>query len=480
MNNDPNIVERSYKCSPFVNCYSHNDVFCLYDRAKVQLVYGNEEMIKLFYAFRNTEAIEDVLKEFPFPKREAIKILISELIAKEILVPVEVKKDDIINRIVTENKITTPQIDNIFLYLTEKCNYDCRYCYVRNNVGKPTNMAKEVADRFIQLLPVFVEKSRSKKVYIVFYGGEPLLNFDVLKRVINGVGDLEHCGMLGGKSAEFRLVTNGSLVTEDMAQYLAQHKVGTAVSIDGPKEIHDEMRVFRSGRGTFLDTIHGYDILKKYGMSEISLAIWTHNYEHLRDVTQYLVEELDARAIRFNIPEGFIKNMASFNNDFFEVLARNLVEAFDFLVETGISSTNIGIEAFVASKPKFYPCNGCGKRLAISPDGYVSPCESFLSGRRHLLGNILDLQFSIYDNIAFNKWLRRSGYLMEECRQCEALGICGGGCAYNAEVFNGGFFKPDITICNFAKKMLDYLIWKPVPEGGVRMSKNSPYISMLK
>ena len=460
-----------YQCSPLVHSFNTNCYFCLYDRARVEYIYGNESLAEIFNCFQNPASIEEVVQRLPMFGCQAVIDLISELIAKEFILPEYMDGDDIVKGIIRQRKLEAPEIDNIFLYLTERCNYRCKYCYVRANVGEKTHdMSEEVADKFVRLLPALVKGSPSKDIYIIFYGGEPLLEFDMLKYIVEKVESESQVDKLRNKNIQFRLVTNGSLVTEHTANYLFRHNVRTAVSIDGQKAIHDKMRVLKNGEGSYSHTIRGYNILKEYGFGEISLSISVHNVLHLKDVTKYLVEELGAKAIRFNVPEGFLNNTERSNRVSFTTLADNLIEAFDFLVERGIPSTNIGANAFIDKRPNFYPCNGCGKRLALSPDGDVSPCESFLTGRRHILGNILDSNFSIYNNDIFLKWLGRSGYLMDECKSCEALGICGGGCAYNAETFNGGFFKPDITICDFARKMLAYLIGKPIRDGNFKKS----------
>lgn len=148
--------------------------------------------------------------------------------------------------------------NQITLELTEQCNYRCKYCiYQSEEVGFRTfgtrNMSFETAKA---ALDEFMHNSE-KQVYVSFYGGEPLLRFELIKRCISYLD--EH---YSDKNITYVMTTNGSLITEEIAVYFARLKnFYLTISLDGPEPIHDHYRVFPNGNGTFADTMRGLRLL---------------------------------------------------------------------------------------------------------------------------------------------------------------------------------------------------------------------------
>lgn len=144
------------------------------------------------------------------------------------------------------------KLENIILQITQNCNLRCKYCVYsgsyKNRVHSNKRMSIEVAKKGIDFL--INHSGERSEISISFYGGEPLLEFDLIKKCI-----LYTEGRVEGKKVIFNFTTNLTLLNEDILKFLVDHEVLMMVSLDGPKEIHDQYRQFIGGEGTF-DTIY--------------------------------------------------------------------------------------------------------------------------------------------------------------------------------------------------------------------------------
>src|ERR1700730_8916553 len=143
-------------------------------------------------------------------------------------------------------------LQTLVLNLTNQCNLSCQYCYefgedkVATPEGKPKFMDLETAKASVDFL---LEQSAGRKgVHITFFGGETLMNFPLLKNVVayaNAKASEQ------GRSIDFSLTTNATLLTATIIEFLSENRIGVTVSMDGPKEMHDKLRVFANGRGSY-------------------------------------------------------------------------------------------------------------------------------------------------------------------------------------------------------------------------------------
>jgi uncharacterized protein len=143
-------------------------------------------------------------------------------------------------------------LQTIVLNVTNQCNLSCQYCYefgedkIATPDGKPKFMEWETAKTSVDYL--FAEAQGRKSVHITFFGGETLMNFPLLKRVVEYARSR---AQELGKVIDFSLTTNATLLTPTIIDYLAQNAVGVTVSMDGPKEMQDKFRIFSNGRGSY-------------------------------------------------------------------------------------------------------------------------------------------------------------------------------------------------------------------------------------
>ena len=189
--------------------------------------------------------------------------------------------------------VLPPGLETLYLIVTDSCNLRCRYCFINNNMPEdyhPTMMTFSVAKEAIDMY--FANLSRNPPEYahlrktIFFYGGEPFINFELIKQTVDYVNSAysKEVAAMGDKF-RFSIVTNGTLITEEIAKFVGAHSnLDIAISLDGSEDVHDQMRVCVGGGGSFEKAIQGYRLLKTAGEKadvSISSTIGEHNIDKL-------------------------------------------------------------------------------------------------------------------------------------------------------------------------------------------------------
>lgn len=161
-------------------------------------------------------------------------------------------------------------LTQVILEVTTNCNLGCKYCsaagkYAEHKSGKPQNMPVETALKAVKFLLDNSENSETR--YIGFYGGEPLLRFDLVKAVVDFVNKK------GIKNHRFSMTTNGALLNKEIVDFFIQHDFSLLFSLDGPRGVHDRYRVFKNGRGTFDRVIASLQYIRKYNSDYFSKKV---------------------------------------------------------------------------------------------------------------------------------------------------------------------------------------------------------------
>lgn len=348
-----------------------------------------------------------------------------------------------------------PDLSVMYLILTDRCNLGCKYCFVEAGFPadyKCNDMSWDVAKKAIDLFNTQRNKNVPGRIW--FYGGEPLMNTKLL---------FECLDYLGKEYPEIEpiMVTNGTLITQDLADRLAEYSnLQIAVSLDGPGNVHDIMRVDKLGHGSYVKTRQGIRNLKSAGINfGISCTIAEHNVDQVETVARWANEEVGSNSIGINFlvdtPKMFIDEeyMRKANEgliDFFKN-SRNKENVFE-------SRMLRKVTAFITGEPRWHDCAACGSQIVISPLGEIGICHEGLGERRTFVGSI-HKEFDYYNNDQVKEWARRSPATMPECQDCEALGICGGGCPYGAMLRYGSMWDVDKRFCVHSKGALNWLIW---------------------
>jgi uncharacterized protein len=257
------------------------------------------------------------------------------------------------------------------------------------------------------------------------------------------------------------VITNGLLLDKEKLSKLRDLNVSIAISIDGVSEKSNELRVDRNNNPVFNNIIK---ILKECKKNEfnISLSV-TLNEETIKSVDDIiaLTEKFNIKGLGFNImmsDENFI-----LPDEYNEKASQFIIDSFLELRKRGIYEDRMmrKLKSFSESKVYFSDCAATsGGQIVITPNGKVGICQGCLSDKKFFISNVDDKDFNATANDVFIEWANLSPINKDECIECSALGICGGGCPVNAMNSNkfGTIHSIDKRFCVHAKKTLEFLI----------------------
>jgi uncharacterized protein len=353
----------------------------------------------------------------------------------------------------------------VYFILTEKCNFRCRYCFIKNqeppdhNSGNMTpGIAIKGLDFFCRLIAEDPKQFESEKT-IVFYGGEPLLNWTVLKILLGKIEEYIQSGKLPKKTI-LNMVTNGSLVTDEIAKKLKDCNVQVSISIDGDSFATNSSRIYADGKPVYQDIKRGFLVCKENRMNiGASCTLSEASISDFDTTIKVLLDECQVTNLGFNL---MIAGEDKLNDGYNERAAKFIIDAFKVFRERGVYEDRIMRKAtsFVENKVWPFDCGATGgNQIVIAPDGDIGICHGFLAKRKYFPTNVYDDDFDINEDPDYKEWSMRSPLNMPQCQKCPALGICGGGCPFQSEIEKGSIWALDDRFCVHAKMTLEWLIW---------------------
>ena len=377
---------------------------------------------------------------------ETNRQLLAILEAEEFLDPAQEKRklEEVREALKRQN------IGILYLVLTEGCNLACGYCFlhdmVRRELAAKRKMSAEVAYSSIDLFTRVIKKNGMREPEIIFYGGEPLLNWEVMAAAL----DYAARAM---PTCKFTVNTNGISITPEIAQVLRKHNVLVALSIDG--QSHDQHRITPSGHGSLAGTINGLRILQRHDVSiGISCTVTEANIDNLEADLLWLLDNLGAESVDYNILIG----SETFDEEYARRASRALLKCFDVARARDVYIDRVmrRVEPFAEGKLNLTDCGGCGQQIVSAPNGRIGCCHAFMSE-----GEFFRPMEEIDDPEMHELWAhskQRSPFNIPECLGCEALGICGGGCFYTPYKQTGDIMSVDHNHCELAKATLLFLL----------------------
>ena len=451
------------RLSQYTHTYDLGNVVALYHSLRMKPVYLNREAYEDLQAWLVGPFCNDYT-DAP----DTIKNEVTELVKFKILNHSIEDDEKVLNFV--KSKIPSPAINVCYMILSEQCNLACKYCFLGNNDANKRsdfeleNMSIETADKAIDFFVHQIKLSgldfEENKPALIFYGGEPLVNYSTLEYIaesINGMREKEKCI----KNLEMSMVTNGLLLTEERALRLKDLGVTIAISVDGFTEEANSMRVDIAGNSAFSRILKTLDMCKNIGVDiSLSVTLSEETIKNTKDILK-LVDNYGIKSFGFNImmsDENFVVPQA-----YNEAAAKFIIDEFIELRKRGIYEDRVmrKLKAFSKAQVYFSDCAATtGGQVVIAPSGRVGICHGCLSDKKYFVANIDDESFDATKDKDFIEWSQLIPINKEECMDCPALGICGGGCPINAM-----HLKKDNTIhsiderfCIHSKKTLDFLI----------------------
>ena len=368
--------------------------------------------------------------------------------------------EDIYEKSIDAFKNRETVVKALCLHIAHDCNLACKYCFAEEGEyhGRRALMSFEVGKKALDFL---VANSGSRvNLEVDFFGGEPLMNWQVVKDLVAYGRSLEEPNH---KKFRFTLTTNGVLLNDDILEFANKEMANIVLSVDGRKEIHDFMRPHRGGQGSYDEIIPKFQKVaeSRNQMNYYVRGTFTHHnldfaedVKHLADlgfkqisVEPVVAPETEEYALR---EEDIPTILAEYDKLAVELIKRQKegkgVNFFHFMIDL-----------------KGGPCvykrlSGCGsgtEYLAVTPWGDFYPCHQFVGQEEFLMGNV---DTGIVNTKVRDEFKSCNVYSKEKCKNCFAKFYCSGGCAANSYNFHGNINDAYDLGCELQRKRVECAI----------------------
>jgi len=448
--------DKKLKRSRFAQFYVRGDDICLFHSLSRDVVFGNSTLLSMFLSFPDSGSI--FVNHASSPVDEYAVAL---LVQKGLLVECSQRDDELLSKLRSTGKnLHAGRLSHMYFVPSTSCNISCKYCFVEESMGRYREMTEDTARKAISYF--FKHSNGSTRRRITFYGGEPLLNLPAVLAAADKAIELNSMED-SPVSLSLILITNGTLVTDDVAVELVARQFTVSVSIDGPNDVHDSYRQTRKGESTFEAARKGFLTLKDHGIRPgISCTITPGSLERWDDVVNFFNNELTPQGLGFNLlhPQPSSKYPIDYVSN--RVATDAIIQAFERFRESGLYEDRVmrRVKPFVSKKFHFKDCLGVGGQIVVAPDGSIGPCQALLGHDTFFPLNVEhDIETSPYNNSLFEEWTERFPLNIPECLTCPAIAICGGGCPVSAIHDSGSMWAIDRRVCDQVKPIHEWLVW---------------------
>lgn len=353
---------------------------------------------------------------------------------------------------------TIGKISVVYLIVSEDCNLKCKYCFIEGEAKfksfeKMNFMtAKIFADKYQE----YCTKEKITDPNIIFYGGEPLTNFECIKNFVN------YCNQHNYKF-KFSMVTNSLLINIDIVEFLKKNNISVGISIDGPKHINDINRIQKDNSGSYDLILDKINLLNLYDVNfSLSFTVSKDVLLNKKDVINW-IGKIGVKNINFNLLlfTSYDSTWQEYYNDATEFI----IEVYEKYHDFGLFDDRINrkIQALQTSSFKFSDCAALtNNQLTIKPNGSITSCQGNLKTDRNLLGNIINDTFSTIISNMNNSFRPNELTLYNDtCLNCDVIYTCGSGCLITKEaLFNLDSNNVNKAFCVHTKKIFDWMIYK--------------------
>ena len=329
---------------------------------------------------------------------------------------------------------TAGVVKALCLHVAHTCNLNCAYCFASQGKyhGERAVMSFEVGKQALDFL--IANSGTRRNLEVDFFGGEPLMNFQVVKDLVAYARSIEK---EHHKNFRFTLTTNGLLIDEDVIDFANREMSNVVLSLDGRKEIHDRYRVDYAGNGSWERIVPKFQklVAARGGKNYYMRGTFTHaNPDFLKDIQQML--DLGFTELSMEPVVCAPGDPSALTEEDFPVVCEQYEKLAELMLrrdKEGKPFTFYHYMLDLSGGPCIYKrISGCGsgtEYMAVTPWGDLYPCHQFVGDEKFRLGNIWD---GVTNTERRAEFAACNVYAHPECRDCWARLYCSGGCAANA------------------------------------------------
>ena len=408
------------------------------------------------YKSLNKEEIINTLNQYPMEKVEEAYDELVEMEQEGLLF----SSDDYLE--IEKFEKRDPILKAMCLHVVHDCNLKCKYCFASQGDfgGHKAYMSSEVGKKALKYLG---DNSGSRKALEVdFFGGEPLMDFELVKELVEYGNEI---AAEKGKHFRFTITTNGVLLDDDKIDFINKNMHNVVLSLDGRKEINDEMRPTLNDRGSYDIIVPKYQKLiegRKNKYYYVRGTFTKKNLDFSKDVNLFkdlgfnlasIEPVVDADYNEYAITEEDLPVILQEYEDLAIEYAKNQIKGDPFKFFHFMVDLTQG------------PCvikrmSGCGagcEYVAVTPEGDIYPCHQFVGNEDFKMANILDDKVEFPEELQ-QDFLNSHVFSKEDCKNCWNKFYCSGGCHANAYNFNHDLMKPYEVGCEMQKKRTECAI----------------------
>ena len=425
------------------------------------------DIIEMYKQASKEEIVTEIMKKYgnlPDVTEEEILLCMEDIAALE--ESGKLFSKDQFEGLAYDYKNNSKVVKALCLHVAHTCNLNCSYCFASQGKyqGERALMSFEVGKQAFDFL--IANSGTRKNLEVDFFGGEPLMNWDVVKKLVAYARSIEK---QHNKNFRFTFTTNGMLIDDEVIDFLNKEMTNVVLSLDGRKEVNDHFRKNYAGVGSYDTIVPKFQRLveKRGGKDYYVRGTFTHNNV---DFTNDLFHMADLGFTELSMepvvcppddPYALTKEDLPKLFEQYEILAKEMLRR----KKEGRGFTFYHYMLDLKNGPCIYKrITGCGsgtEYMAVTPWGELFPCHQFVGDPKYSLGNIWD---GVTNTAVQDEFRSCNAYARPECKDCWAKLYCSGGCAANAYHATGSIGGIYEYGCELFKKRIECAVMMQVAE----------------
>lgn len=362
--------------------------------------------------------------------------------------------------------VKSKEIKSLCVHISHDCNLRCGYCFADEGAyhGKREYMSVEVGRAAIDFL--IARSGKRHNLEMDFFGGEPLMNYDVLKDMVEYGKER---AKEAGKEFKFTVTTNGLLLDDEKIEYLDREMDNVVMSLDGRREINDAVRKTSNGKGSFdliADKFRRFAEKRGEKSHYLRGTFTSLNPDFSKDVL-YMADmgfeqiSVEPVVLPADHPLAIKEEQLPVVLKEYEILAQEYVKRRKNGKWFSFFHFALDLDGGPCFKKRITGCGAGSEYMAVAPNGDIYPCHQFVGEKEYLIGNV---KSGILDEGIRDRISRSTVFTKKECEDCWAKYLCSGGCNANAVHFSGDINRPYAMACEMMKKRLECAMWVKAEE----------------